>query len=67
MTDEYRSGRVAADEDLSGDGAAEGAIATGDHDDERSVEGMLLPDLDADTGADAEGVEERDELGIGNP
>src|SRR3712207_7525328 len=33
--------------------------------DERTVERVLLPDLDADAGAQAEGVEEGDDLGVG--
>ena len=53
------------DEDLVRDGAAERAVLAVDPQHQWAVERLLLPHLDAHAGAQAERVEERDDLGIG--
>ena len=50
-----------SDEHLSGDSTAERPIVTIDAEHEGAVERVLLLDLDPDTRADAEAVEERDD------
>src|SRR3954447_17870039 len=57
----------ALDEHLLCAGAAEGAILAVDPQHERSVEGMLLPHLDASARSEAERVEEGDDVGIRRP
>jgi len=54
-----------SDEDLTGDGAAEGTVHAVDPEEERPVEGRLLLDFDRDAGPQAETIEERHDVVVG--